>query len=438
MNVAQLIERKRDGGVLLPDEIRALIAGFTAGSVADYQMSAMAMAVFFRGLEPEELAVWTDAMMRSGEVVDLSAIPGKKIDKHSTGGVGDKVSLCLAPLVAACGLKVPMVSGRGLGHTGGTLDKLEAIPGFRVDLDLAHFARQIGEIGVCMIGQTTTLDPADRKLYALRDVTGTVASRDLICSSIMSKKLAEGIDGLVLDVKVGSGAFMKTMEDARLLAGSMIAIGQRLGKQVRALLTDMSQPLGRQIGNACETIEAIEVLRGEGPADLVELTLELGAEMLVLGGLARTLEEGRAQQRQAIRSGEALTVLRRMIAAQHGDPAAVDDFSLFPRATQRFLLTAPTAGRLVRIDTDELGWAGVELGAGRERVDSAIDPGVGMELLVRLGDELDAGEPVLVVSYNEEDRLARALRRLGRAFEIVPEGEVSLLPLVRERLGTEG
>ncbi|MBM4321581.1 MAG: thymidine phosphorylase, partial [Deltaproteobacteria bacterium] len=335
MNVAMLIERKRDGGKLTAEEIRWLIGAYSRDEIPDYQMSAMAMAIFFRGLAPDELATWTEAMMQSGTLVDLAGVPGAKVDKHSTGGVGDKVSLCLAPLVAACGVRVPMVSGRGLGHTGGTLDKLQAIPGFQVDLGLAHFVRQVEAIGLCMIGQTASFDPADRKLYALRDVTGTVASKELICSSIMSKKLAEGIDGLVLDVKVGSGAFMKTMDDARALARTMIGIGQRLGKRVRALLTDMSQPLGRMVGNALEAMEAIEVLRGQGPPDLVELTHELAAEMLVLGGRAATVAEARPLLAQAVADGSALEKLRQMVAWQHGNPASVDDFSLFARARGR-------------------------------------------------------------------------------------------------------
>lgn len=435
MNVSELIIKKREGQALADAEIRWLIGAYSKGEVPDYQMSAMAMAIFFRGLSPDEVAVWTDAMMHSGTVVDLRHVPGPKVDKHSTGGVGDKVSLSLAPLVAACGLHVPMVSGRGLGHTGGTLDKLQAIPGFQVDLSLEHFARQVQEIGVCMIGQTESFDPADRKLYALRDVTGTVPSRELICSSIMSKKLAEGIDGLVLDVKVGSGAFMKTLDDARVLARAMIGIGERLGKRVRALLTDMSQPLGRMVGNGLEAMEAIEVLRGNGPPDLVELTWELGAEMLVLGDRATSIEQARLLLAQAVSDGSALEKMRQMVAWQHGDPAAVDDFALFPRARARHEYSSPRAGVLASVDTEQVGWAAVELGAGRERVDSPVDPAVGLEMLVRLGDRVEAGQPLAVVHYNEESRLARALARLKRAFSIEEEGAaVAGRPLVLDRL----
>ena len=325
MRAYDIIRKKRDGVALSDEEIRAFLAGYTDGSIPDYQAAALAMAVFFRGLDPRELATWTDAMLHSGDVIDLSDLPGRKVDKHSTGGVGDKVSLCLAPIVAACGVKVPMVSGRGLGHTGGTLDKLEAIPGFTVDLPLARFREIVADVGLCLIGQTERLAPADRKLYALRDVTATVESIPLIASSILSKKLAEGIDALVLDVKVGRGAFMKTEDDARILARTMVDIGTRVGKQVVALLTDMSQPLGLAVGNALEVVEALEVLRGGGPADLVEITLALAAEMLVLGGVADDLDAGRARALEAIADGSALERMRRLVAAQGGDPSVIDD-----------------------------------------------------------------------------------------------------------------
>ena len=435
LNVAELIAKKREGQQLSAEEIRWLVPAYSEGLVPDYQMSALAMAIFFRGLHPEELAAWTDAMMHSGEVVDLSGIEGPKVDKHSTGGVGDKVSLCLAPLVAACGLYVPMVSGRGLGHTGGTLDKLEAIPGFRVDLTIDHFVQQVNEIRVCMMGQTETLNPADRKLYALRDVTGTVPSQELICASIMSKKLAEGIDGLVLDVKVGSGAFMKSLADARRLARMMIGIGERLGKTVRALCTDMSQPLGRWVGNALESREAIEVLRGHGPPDLVELTLELGAEMLLVGGLVPDVQAGRSLLAQAIADGSGLEKMRQMVAHQHGDPAAVDDFSLFPKAREQEDLLAPRSGVLASVDTDQIGWAGMELGAGREAVGAKIDPAVGMEIHARIGQEVRAGEPLLAVHYNDPLRLARAMARLRTAFGIRDQLEEEPPRLVLDRLG---
>ena len=437
MNVAELIERKRDGQTLEDSEIQWLIRAYTEGRLPDYQMAAMAMAVFFRRLDARELAAWTDAMLHSGEVVDLSGVPMVKVDKHSTGGVGDKVSLALAPLVAACGVAVPMVSGRGLGHTGGTLDKLEAIPGFRVDLGLDHFVEQVGAIGVCMIGQTATLAPADRKLYALRDVTGTVHSQELICASIMSKKLAEGIDALVLDVKVGSGAFMKTLEDARHLAGLMISIGTRLGKRVRALCTDMSQPLGRMVGNALETREAIDLLHGRAPADLTELTLELGVEMLCIAETKLTPAAARARLEQAVRDGSAAECMREMVRRQYGDPAVVDDpVGVMAQARARVDLPAPRAGVVSSIDTLALGWGAVDLGAGRERVDSQIDPAVGMEIHVRRGDTVTAGQPLLTVHYNDSARLQRAMARLQGAFVLGDEALGAQPPLVLDRLGT--
>ncbi|MFW5878452.1 MAG: thymidine phosphorylase, partial [Myxococcota bacterium] len=310
MRAYDTIRRKRDGSKLSAEELREFIRMYTAGELPDYQAAAFCMAVYFQGLDGEELAAWTDAMMRPGDVVDLAHLSGRKVDKHSTGGVGDKVSICLAPIVAACGVRVPMISGRGLGHTGGTLDKLEAIPGFRVDLPPARFVELVDSLGVCLIGQTETLVPADRKLYALRDVTATVESIPLIASSILSKKLAEGIDGLVLDVKVGRGAFMKEMDDARKLARTLVSLGGEMGAKVVALLTDMDQPLGLTVGNALETREAIEVLSGGGPEDLVDITLTLAAEMLVLGEAAATVEEGRKRARAAIDDGTAFEKMR--------------------------------------------------------------------------------------------------------------------------------
>src|SRR5262245_11088477 len=335
MRAVDLIKRKRDGGELSREEVKWLIERYTAGEVGDDQMAAFAMAVFFRGMGAGELAALVEAMMASGAVIDLSAIEGIKVDKHSTGGVGDKISLCLAPLVAACGVPVPMISGRALGHTGGTLDKLTAIPGFRVDIDEKRFVELVEKHQLALIGQTERLVPADRKLYALRDVTSTVESIPLIAASIMSKKLAEGIDALVLDVKVGSGAFMKTMDEARTLARTMISIGERMNKKVRALLTDMSQVLGHACGNANEMWEAIEVLKGAGPADVVELTVELGAEMLKLGGVAESLEDGKTRIRRAIRDGRGLEKLRRVVEAQGGDPHALDDRAVMPVAKHK-------------------------------------------------------------------------------------------------------
>ena len=329
-----IIARKRDGHALTREEIQAFVRGATDGSWADYQLSALLMAIFLRGMTPEETAHYTDAMMRSGIVADLSAVPGIKVDKHSTGGVGDKVSLSLAPLAAACGVPVPMISGRGLGHTGGTLDKLESIPGFRVDLSVADYRRLVRDVGCCLIGQTATLAPADKKLYALRDVTATVDCIPLIASSIMSKKLAEGIDALVLDVKVGSGAFMKTIEDARTLAKTMIGIGNEMGKKVVALLTDMDQPLGRAVGNSLEVIEAVEMLRRKAPADYTEVTLALTSEMLVLGGKAKDDAGARKLLFEAIDSGAAEAKLKEIVAAQGGNPNAIRELSLLPRARE--------------------------------------------------------------------------------------------------------
>ena len=344
--LVELIKHKRDGGELSGDDIRRLVAAHGSGELADYQMTALCMAVFFQGMTPAETAALTDAMLRSGTVIDLSGVDRPKVDKHSTGGVGDKVSICLAPLVAACGAAVPMISGRGLGHTGGTLDKLEAIPGFVVGQDMAAFRRLVDEIGVAMIGQTAELAPADKRLYALRDVTATVESIPLIVASILSKKLAEGIDGLVLDVNAGRGAFMKTPEQARELAEALVAVGSEAGKKVSALLTDMNAPLGRTVGNAMETAEALEVLLGEGPDDLVELTVALGAEMLRVVDLVRTAEEGATKMRQAITDGSGARVMERMIEAQGGDPSVVESPGKLPSTDHTVDVLADAAGVL--------------------------------------------------------------------------------------------
>lgn len=399
MRVAELIARKRDGGRLDDGEIRRLIEGYAKGEVPDYQMSALAMAVFFRGLDPRELAAWTDAMLRSGEVLDLSALPGAKVDKHSTGGVGDKISLPLAPLVAACGVRVPMISGRGLGHTGGTLDKLESIPGFRTDLSVERFVALVGDdaMRLGLIGQTAEICPADKRLYGLRDVTGTVESIPLIASSIMSKKLAEGIDGLVLDVKVGSGAFMKTEADARALAETMVAIGERMGCRTVALLTDMSAPLGRMVGNALEVRESIDVLRGGGPADIRALTLRLATEMLVLGG--RDPAEAEACATAALDDGRAFDRFRAIVRAQGGDVAAVDDPDRLPTAPHVVDHPAARSGHLTAIDTARVGLAAMALGAGRARTDDIVDPRVGLEVLARPGDRVDKGAPLFRIHH---------------------------------------
>jgi pyrimidine-nucleoside phosphorylase len=433
MRPYELIKTKRDGGKLDGADIRAFLDGYTRGAVADYQMSAMCMAIYFRGLDAVELGAWTRAMLESGEVLDLSDTPGIKVDKHSTGGVGDKVSLSLAPLAAACGVPVPMISGRGLGHTGGTLDKLEAIPGFRVDLSVADYRRLVKTVGACLIGQTATLAPADKKLYALRDVTATVDCIPLIASSIMSKKLAEGIDALVLDVKVGSGAFMKTREDARTLARTMVGIGTEMGKRVVALLTDMDQPLGRMVGNSLEVIEAVEMLRGRAAADYTELTLALTAEMLVLGGKASSIAEARAKLQEVIVSGAAERKLCELVAAQGGDPTAITDLTKLPRAAQTKTVPAPRDGVVTHIDSEAIGLAAMTLGAGRAKSDDRIDPAVGFVLDKKVGERVRAGEAMVTVHYNDAKALEDVVARVSAAYrvgDVAPERR----PLVLERL----
>ncbi len=419
----QLIRKKRDGGVLDEAEIRAFIAGVTDGSVADYQTAAMLMAIFFRGLDDGELATWADAMTRSGDVLDLSRIARAKIDKHSTGGVGDKISIPLAPAVAACGVAVPMVSGRGLGHTGGTLDKLESIPGFRVDLSVEKFTELVDTLGVCLIGQTSRIAPADKTLYALRDVTATVESLPLIASSIMSKKLAEGIAGLVIDCKVGRGAFMKTIENARKLCDLMRAIGQRAGKRVTCVLTDMDAPIGRTIGNALEIRESIEVLRGGGPADTRELTHVLGAEMLVLGGVAKDPAEGRARIEKVLGDGSALEVFRKLVEAQGGDPRVCDSpGSVLPKPKSRDELTL-RPGRVVAIDAEALGIAALILGAGRRTKEDPIDPAAGLVVDAYLGEVIEPGAaPQIMLHHNlaGSGRVAEARAMIENAFVIEP------------------
>jgi pyrimidine-nucleoside phosphorylase len=434
MRPYDVIKMKRDGGVLDASLIRSFIEGYVRGEVADYQMSAMTMAIYFRGLNKTELGAWTRAMLESGEVLSLSEIPGIKVDKHSTGGVGDKVSLSLAPLVAACGVPVPMVSGRGLGHTGGTLDKLESIPGFRVDLSLADYRRLVRTVGACLIGQTATLAPADKKLYALRDVTATVDCIPLIASSIMSKKMAEGIDALVLDVKVGSGAFMKSIEDARVLAQTMIGIGHEMGKQVVALLTNMDEPLGRTIGNALEVQEAVEMLRGSAPADYTALTLELAIEMLLQGKAANTRLEALEKLKAAIRTGAAERKLKEIVEAQGGDASAIDDLARLPRARSRRDVQAQAEGFVASIDAESIGLAAMALGAGRAKASDGIDPAVGLVLQRKVGDRVGQGEPLATIHYNEEGRLSEAIERVRQAIRLRPDRPPNVKPLVLERM----
>lgn len=410
----QLIETKRDGGELTPDEIEWLIRAYTDDDVTDYQMAAMAMAIYLNGLSPDELTAWTTAMLHSGEVLDLSNITAAKVDKHSTGGVGDKISIPLAPLVASVGVVVPMMSGRGLGHTGGTLDKLETVPGFTTGLEPERFCQILETHGLVLAGQTETLVPADRKLYALRDATATVPSLPLISSSIMSKKLAEGLDGLVLDVKTGSGAFMKDLEGSRLLARTMVGIGTRHEVRTIALITWMGQPLGREVGNANEMRESIEVLQGGGPEDVVELTMALGEVMMELAGV----EGGRRALDEAIASGKALQKLSDLVSAQGGDPSYIEDPGLLPRCANEAVVPAPTGGFVTRCDALTVGVGTTRLGAGRERKEDTIDPGVGITLEAKIGDEVEAGQPLARVHYNDEARWQAQKSSLASAWTI--------------------
>jgi len=427
-----VIRKKRDGMELSRAEIEGLVRAYTKGEIPDYQVSAWLMAVVLRGMTRPETAALTDAMLRSGEVLDLSSLPGRKVDKHSTGGVGDKTSLVLAPLVAAAGVAVPMISGRGLGHTGGTLDKLEAIPGFNVNLSVAEFRRVLATCGCAMIGQTAEIAPADRKLYALRDVTGTVESPYLICASIMSKKLAEGIEALVLDVKTGSGAFMKSEQDAAFLAELMVETGERMGKQVVALITDMDQPLGNMIGNALEVVEVVDVLRGCGPEDLRELCLELAGWMLHLGGVANTVAEGKQQSAKLISSGKALEKFRRMIELQGGDPRVIDDTERLPQAQYTMQIESAEAGYLASIQCEQIGTACVILGGGRERKEDSVDPAVGIVLHKKVGDRVAAGESLATIYYNTEARALRTRQLIETSCLISDSAPAAKRPLIHK------
>jgi len=413
-----LIRTKRDAGELSADEVRWFIQGTTDGSIPDYQVAAMLMAIYLRGMTDAELAVWADAMVHSGDVLDLAGVDLPKIDKHSTGGVGDKISLPLAPAVAACGVAVPMVSGRGLGHTGGTLDKLESIPGFRVDLGVDHFTRQVREIGACLIGQTERLAPADGRLYALRDVTSTVESVPLIASSIMSKKLAEGIDGLVLDCKVGHGAFMKSREDALELAQAIRVIGESAGKKVTVVLSSMDAPIGLAVGNAVEVAESIEVLRGGGPEDTRELTVRLGAEMLLLAGVSSDADDAATRVARALDDGSALERFRQIVEGQGGDPRVVDDpAAVLPQAAQKLPVTAPASGVIAQVAARDVGVAALVLGAGRRQKEDRVDPAVGVELLCRVGDRVEQGQPLANLLHNGSG-VDKAEELLRGAFSI--------------------
>jgi pyrimidine-nucleoside phosphorylase len=421
MRAIDVIAKKRDGGALSREEIQYFVNGVTTGSWPEYQASALLMAILIRGMAAEETACLTDAMVHSGVRVDLSDIPGAKVDKHSTGGVGDKTSLILAPLAAACGVAVPMMSGRGLGHTGGTLDKLESIPGFRVGLSIEEMKAALARTGCAMIGQTSQIAPADKKLYALRDVTATVESIPLISASIMSKKIAEGIDALVLDVKTGSGAFMKTEADSRRLAESLVSIGKASGVKTEAVITAMDTPLGRAVGNALEVIESVDVLKGGGPQDLIDVSIELTARMLMIGGAATDRADAERRVRRAISSGAGLERFRRIVEQQGGDPRVVDDYSRLPSVAGRHVVTAPRAGIVTRLDAELLGRASVALGAGRDRAEDPVDPAVGIMVHAKPGDDVSAGDAVVELHFREAARLDAALQLMATAITIGDE-----------------
>lgn len=434
MRAVDIIRAKRDGGELSRAEIDVMVRGATDGSVPPYQLSAWLMAVWLRGMTPTETAALTEAMVASGVRVDLSTLPGRKVDKHSTGGVGDKTSLVIAPIVAACGVTVPMMSGRGLGHTGGTLDKLESIPGFRTRLTLDEFRTQLADIGCALIGQTDDVAPADRTLYSLRDVTATVESRPLICASILSKKIAEGIDGLVLDVKTGAGAFLPDEQDARDLAASLVALAEASGLTAAALLTTMDAPLGRAVGNALEVRECLEVLRGEGPEDLVTLCVELAAVMLRLGERAASLDVGRTRARAALHDGSALAMFRAIVERQGGDVRVVDDASRLPTAPHIDVITASADGYVTALHAGLLGRASTHLGAGRARLEDAVDPAVGLVVRAPLGARVAAGEPILEVHSRAEVSRLAAWPLLTQAVQVGPVPP-AIRPLVLDRLG---
>ncbi|PTM58600.1 pyrimidine-nucleoside phosphorylase [Desmospora activa] len=418
MRASEMIRKKRDGVALSSDELRFLIQGYAEGKIPDYQLSAWAMAVYFQGMDARETADLTLEMVRSGDEVNLSSIRGIKVDKHSTGGVGDTTTLVLGPMVAACGVPVAKLSGRGLGHTGGTVDKLESFPGFSTSLSIDAFIQQVNDIGIALMGQTADLTPADKQLYALRDVTATVDSIPLIASSIMSKKIAAGADAIVLDVKTGAGAFMKTEERARELAEAMVRIGKHVGRRTIAVISDMDQPLGRAVGNALEVREAIETLRGEGPPDLTELCLELGAYMLILGGRADTPEEAKALLRARINDGTALDQLRRFVQAQGGDTRVVDHPDLLPQADEVIAVKAKRSGTVAAMEAETIGLCAMKLGAGRETKESTIDHGVGIELEKKVGDSVQAGDTLATLHIRKGGPVAEVSETLQSAISI--------------------
>lgn len=433
MRTLDLIQRKRDGEELSAEEISFLIEGYTQDSIPDYQMAAFLMAVYFAGMTDREVSTLTDIMIASGERVDLSDLPGIKVDKHSTGGVGDKTSLIAAPIAAAAGVTIPMISGRGLGHTGGTLDKLESIPGFRTNLSLAEFKAQVAKLGLAFIGQTPEIAPADGKLYSLRDATATVESIPLIASSIMSKKVAVGLDALVLDVKVGSGAFMKRQVDARRLAQMMVGIGRRLDKRVTALITDMSQPLGYAVGNALEVMEVSQTLQNAGPTDLTRLSLELAARMIFLAKVAKTIEEARELAQKKLLDGGGYHKFKQVIQAQGGNPQVLDRFELLPNATGVREISSPRGGYVSAIDAQYIGGACTLIGAGRDTKEASIDPAVGVILEVKVGQKVESGGVLCRIYHTKEDRLEEAAEMIEDAFRIsatAPEERDIILEVV--------
>ncbi|MBD8025276.1 pyrimidine-nucleoside phosphorylase [Ureibacillus sp. Re31] len=430
MRMVDVIEKKRNGEELTTEEIRFFVQGYTDGSIPDYQVSSLMMAIYFQDMNDRERADLTMAMVESGDQIDLSGIEGIKVDKHSTGGVGDTTTLSLAAMVAACGVPVAKMSGRGLGHTGGTIDKLESIKGFHVELSNEQFMKQVNDIGTAVIGQSGNLTPADKKLYALRDVTGTVPSIPLIASSIMSKKIAAGADAIVLDVKTGEGAFMKTFEDAKSLAHAMVQIGNSVGRNTMAIISDMSQPLGFAIGNALEVKEAIDTLKGNGPEDLMELCYTLGSQMVVLGGKANSIEEARTQLQTVIANGQALEVFKKFVAAQGGDASVVDNPSLLPQAKYQMELPAKETGYVAKIEADDVGVAAMLLGAGRATKESTIDLSVGLVLHKKVGDAVQKGESLVTIHSNSED-VTEVMEKLYNHIVIVPE-KVEAPTLIKE------
>lgn len=437
MGIVDIIEKKKYGYTLTKEEIETMVLGYTKGEIPDYQMSAFLMAVWFRGMNKEELSLFTHTMIHSGKTIDLSEIKGIKVDKHSSGGVADTVTIPLVPIVASLGVPVAKMSGRGLGHTGGTIDKLESIPGFRVEMHINEFIEIVNRVGGAIISQSSELVPADKKIYALRDVTGTVDSIPLIASSIMSKKIASGTDAIVLDVKVGNGAFMQNLDDALKLAESMVEIGNSLGRETVAYITDMNQPLGDAIGNSLEIEEGIEILKGKGSKRLFEVIETLGSEMLLLGKRVKTLEEGKLLVRDAIRTNKALDKLREIIEAQGGNSKVVDDFSLLPKAKFKSDIISSKSGYISKIDAKGIGKLAQFLGAGREKKDDIIDLSCGIVFPKKVGDLVKKGDIIGTIFANNEEKLEIALRKFNELFETTPD-EVQPLNLIYYRVSKEG